>query len=99
MAMRNILMRNVMGAGTYSQHAYQAFRTLKSTGEGKTPFRITDQNKLRWMCKKVGINAHQDIGAMAVQLADFWKASFIKIMTAPHNDRDLAPQSARRCGG
>jgi carbon-monoxide dehydrogenase catalytic subunit len=71
MAMRNLLMRNIMGAATYAHHAYEAFRTLKATGEGKTPFTITDENKLKWMCEKVGINTSQEINALAVQLAEF----------------------------
>lgn len=71
MAMRNLLMRNIMGAATYAHHAYEAFRTLKATGEGKTPFTIADENKLKWMCEKVGINANQEINALAIQLADF----------------------------
>lgn len=69
MAMRNFLLKNIMGAGTYSHHAYEAFRTLKATGEGKTPFKITDVNKLKWMCEKVGIDTNQEINNMAVQLA------------------------------
>ena len=71
MAMRNLLMRNIMGAATYAHHAYEAFRTLKATGEGKTPFAIADENKLKWMCEKVGINTNQEINALAIQLADF----------------------------
>ncbi len=71
MAMRNLLMRNIMGAATYAHHAYEAFRTLKATGEGKTTFGITDEKKLRWMCEKVSINTNQDVYAMAVQLAEF----------------------------
>lgn len=70
MAMRNLLLRNIMGAGTYSHHAYEAFRTLKATGEGKTPFKIKDVDKLKWMCEKLGINVNQDTNKMAVQLAD-----------------------------
>jgi len=70
MAMRNLLMRNIMGAATYGHHAFEAFRTLKATGEGKTPFKITDANKLKWMCEKVGIDTNQDINKMAVQLAE-----------------------------
>lgn len=69
MAMRNFLLKNIMGAGTYSHHAYEAFRTLKATGEGKTPFKITDVDKLKWMCEKVGINTNQEINALAIQLA------------------------------
>ncbi len=70
MAMRKLLLQNIMGAGTYSHHAYEAFRTLRATGEGKTPFKITDVNKLKWMCEKLGLNANQDINQMALQLAD-----------------------------
>lgn len=69
MAMRNFLLKNIMGAGTYSHHAYEAFRTLKETAEGKTPFKITDVNKLKWMCEKVGINTNQEINDMAIELA------------------------------
>lgn len=70
MAMRNLLMRNIMGAATYGHHAFEAFRTLKATGEGKTSFKVTDTDKLKWMCQKVGINENQDINQLAVQLAD-----------------------------
>ncbi|HEX3030041.1 MAG TPA: carbon monoxide dehydrogenase, partial [Clostridia bacterium] len=69
-AMRKLLIQNTLGAGTYSHHAYEAFRTLRSIGEGKSPFRIKDENKLRWMCEKVGIDNKQDVNKLAVQLAD-----------------------------
>ncbi|HQD50592.1 MAG TPA: anaerobic carbon-monoxide dehydrogenase catalytic subunit [Defluviitaleaceae bacterium] len=71
MAMRNLLLQNIMGAGTYSHHAYEAFRTLRATGEGKTPFKITDVDKLKWMCEKLGIDTNQDINQMAIDLANF----------------------------
>ncbi|MBS4536548.1 anaerobic carbon-monoxide dehydrogenase catalytic subunit [Clostridium sp. D2Q-14] len=70
MAMRNFLMRNIMGAATYGHHAFEAFRTLKATGEGKTSFKITDVDKLKWMCEKTGIDTNQDITQLAIQLAD-----------------------------
>lgn len=71
MAMRTFLLHNIMGAGTYSHHAYEAYRTLKATAEGKTPFKITDTNKLKWMCEKLGINTNEDINKMAIELANF----------------------------
>ncbi|ADL07527.1 anaerobic carbon-monoxide dehydrogenase catalytic subunit [Thermosediminibacter oceani] len=74
MAIRKFLLQNAMGAATYAHHAYQAFKTLKATGEGKTPFTISDVDKLKWMCEKVGINTNQDINSMAVELADFLQA-------------------------
>lgn len=69
-AMRKLLIQNTLGAGTYSHHAYEAFRTLKSIGEGKSTFKIKDENKLKWMCEKLGIDTNQDNNKMAVQLAD-----------------------------
>lgn len=73
-AMRKLLLQNTLGAGTYSHHAYEAYRTLKAIGEGKSPFKIKDENKLRWMCDKLGIDSKQDINKMAVQLADLLEA-------------------------
>lgn len=71
MAIRTLLLQNIMGAGTYSHHAYEAYRTLRATGEGKTPFSIKDPNKLKWMCQQVGIDTNQDQNKMAIALADF----------------------------
>ena len=71
MAMRNMLIRNIMGAATYGHHAFEAFRTLKATGEGKTPFKIKDVDKLKWMCEKTGVKISQDVNQMAIDLADF----------------------------
>ena len=73
MAMRNILLRNIMGAGTYSHHAYEAFRTLRATGQGKTPFKLTDTDKLKWLCGLVGIDNNQDPNQLAIHLADFFE--------------------------
>ncbi len=70
MAMRTLLLHNVMGAGTYSHHAWEAFRTLRATAEGKTPFCIKDPGKLKWMCQMLGIDTAQSESQMATQLAD-----------------------------
>lgn len=72
MAMRNFLMHNIMGAATYGHHAYEAFRTLKATAEGKTSFKIKDIDKLKSMCATLGIDTNQDVNAMAIQLADLF---------------------------
>lgn len=73
-AMRKLLIQNTLGAGTYSHHAYEAFRTLKSIGEGTSPFKIRDENKLRWMCEKLGIDTQQELSQMAIVLADLLEA-------------------------
>lgn len=78
MAMRELLLHNIMGAGTYSHHAYEAFRTLRATAQGKTPFKITDVEKLKWLCAKVGIDTNKDINTMAVELADLLESEMAK---------------------
>lgn len=70
MAMRNMLIRNIMGAATYGHHAYEAFRTLKATGEGKTPFQIKDVDKLLWMAERLGVDTNQETNQIAIQLAE-----------------------------
>lgn len=74
MAMRTLLLHNIMGAGTYSHHAYEAFRTLRETAQGKTCFKITDVKKLKWMCHMVGIDTNQNENHMAEELADLLNA-------------------------
>lgn len=71
MAMRDMLLRNAMGASTYAHHAYEAFRTLKSTVEGKTPFKITDQEKLMWFASQCGVSTNGAPEQVAAWLADF----------------------------
>ncbi len=71
MAMRDMLLRNAMGASTYAHHAYEAFRTLRSTVEGKTPFKITDVEKLKWFAGQCGVNTSGTPEQVAVWLSDF----------------------------
>lgn len=78
MAMRELLLHNIMGAGTYSHHAYEAYRTLRATAQGKTPFQITEPEKLKWLCSMVGIDNNQEINKMAVELADLLEAEMAK---------------------
>ena len=85
MAMRTLLLHNIMGAGTYSHHAYEAFRTLRATAEGKTPYQIKDIGKLKWMCQTLGINTAQSNDAMALQLADLLNAQ----MSIGSDDKNL----------
>ena len=46
MAMRVMLLRNVMGTSTYHYHTEQTIKTLRATANGKTPFQITEKDKL-----------------------------------------------------
>ncbi len=72
MAMRNMLHRNIMGTSAYSYHANEAFKTLKATAEGKTPFEITDKEKLINFATAIGIDTDsRGIEDIARDVADF----------------------------
>ena len=66
-----MLLRNVMGTSTYSHHAYNAFRTLKSTAEGRTPFEIKDERKLMDLAERVGLSTEGTKEEIAIKVADF----------------------------
>ena len=55
MAMRMMLLRNVLGASTYQYHTEQTIKTLKAVANGKTPFKIKDPGKLRTFAKRFDI--------------------------------------------
>jgi len=70
MAMRDMLMRNVLGASTYTYHAQEVADTLRATAQGKTPFAITDEAKLRMMADKLSLDSTSDTAALAIAVAD-----------------------------
>jgi len=55
MAMRNFLLKNIMGTATYTFHAKEVAKTLKATAAGKTPFKITDEAKLKELASMFGV--------------------------------------------
>ncbi|MEW6623790.1 MAG: anaerobic carbon-monoxide dehydrogenase catalytic subunit [Bacillota bacterium] len=83
MAMRDMLLRNVMGTATYSHHAFMAFSTLKATAQGKTPYGITDKNKLYDMAGKLNIDASGSQEQVAERLADYFIAELSKDYQEP----------------
>ncbi|MDA8233670.1 MAG: anaerobic carbon-monoxide dehydrogenase catalytic subunit [Clostridia bacterium] len=97
MAMRDMLLRNVMGISTYTHHAYNAYRTLKSTVQGKTPFKITDQNKLMWFAGKCGVNTSASPEQVAQWLADFLIWELYRDYDEPSKMIEtFAPESRRK---
>ncbi len=56
MAMRMMLLRNVMGASTYHYHTEQTLKTLEATAAGQTPFEITETKKLKTFAGRLGVD-------------------------------------------
>lgn len=78
MAMRMMLLRNVMGASTYQYHAEQTLRTLRATAEGKTPFQIRESEKLRAFAERLGLETSGNDRGVAIRLCDFAEREFMR---------------------
>jgi anaerobic carbon-monoxide dehydrogenase catalytic subunit len=76
MAMRMMLLRNVMGASTYHYHTEQTIKTLRATARGKTPFRIAEPDKLRTFAQRLGIAVSGSDADIALRLCGFAEADF-----------------------
>ena len=76
MAMRMMLLRNVLGASTYQYHTEQTIKTLAATARGKTPFQIKEPEKLKTFAERLGIEAKGDAKAIALALCELVEADF-----------------------
>ncbi|MDK2916158.1 MAG: anaerobic carbon-monoxide dehydrogenase catalytic subunit [Euryarchaeota archaeon] len=96
MAMRMMLLRNVMGASNYHFHAQQAVRTLRATAEGKTPFSIAEPEKLRTFAERLGIDTSGSDAEVALRLCDFVEEDFHRFTYEPSRIVErLAPPERR----
>ncbi len=83
MAMRMMLLRNVMGASTYHYHTEQTVKTLRATAAGKTPFEIRETDKLRDFAERLGVNTAGSPDEIAVRLCDLAETDFNRKFDEP----------------
>ena len=83
MAMRMMLLKNVMGASTYHYHAEETIKTLRATVRGQTPFRIQEAGKLRDFAGRLGVNNTGADDEIALRLCDFAEADFNRKSNEP----------------
>jgi carbon-monoxide dehydrogenase catalytic subunit len=76
MAMRMMLLRNVMGASTYQYHTDQTVKTLRATARGKTMYKIREPEKLKTFAKRLGLADTGTIQEVALRLCDHVEADF-----------------------
>jgi carbon-monoxide dehydrogenase catalytic subunit len=70
MAMRMMLLRNVMGAATYQYHTDQTVKTLRATARGKTMYKIREPEKLKTFAKRLGLSDAGTAEDVALRLCD-----------------------------
>ncbi|MFU8796203.1 MAG: anaerobic carbon-monoxide dehydrogenase catalytic subunit, partial [Dehalococcoidia bacterium] len=96
MAMRMMLLRNVLGASTYQYHADQTVKTLRATAEGRTPFRISEPGKLKSFAARLGIDTSGSDNQIAVRLCDFAEADFNRKYYEPSRIVELLATEERK---
>ncbi|AFV22903.1 carbon monoxide dehydrogenase [Methanolobus psychrophilus R15] len=97
MAMRMMLLRNVMGASTYQYHTTQTIKTLRATAKGETPFKIVEEEKLRSFAGRLGIDSSGPANDVALKLCDFVEADLNREYGHPSRIVELlAPQERQQ---
>ncbi|MEE9152267.1 MAG: anaerobic carbon-monoxide dehydrogenase catalytic subunit, partial [Thermoplasmata archaeon] len=76
MAMRMMVIRNVLGASTYHYHTEQTIKTLRATVLGQTPFEIKENEKLKTFSSRLGLDTSGSEKEIALRLCDFVEGDF-----------------------
>ncbi len=96
MAMRMMLLRNVMGASTYQYHTDQTVKTLRATAKGKTPYEIKEPGKLTAFAERLGVDTSGSMEEVALRLCDFVEADFNRKYYEPSVLVDLLAPPERK---
>ena len=70
MAMRMMLLRNVMGASTYHYHTEQTIKTLRAVADGQSPFTIREPEKLAAFANRFNIPSDFPPDEVAIMLCN-----------------------------
>lgn len=93
MAMRMMLLRNVMGTATYHYHTDKTVKTLRETAEGNTSFTIASPEKLRNFAGRLGLSPDGTEGEVALRVCDMVEKDFSRPVTEPSEVvRRMAPK-------
>lgn len=94
---RNLVRLTTHGAAAYSHHLEELAKTIKATANGKTPYKIQDEAKLREIAKVAGLDLNQTANELADQLADVILSELRKDSEEPLALLELfAPESRKK---
>lgn len=97
MAMRMMLLRNVLGASTYHYHTEQTVKTLRATAQRKTPFKLIEEDKLRQFAGRLGINTDGKAEKIALELCEYVERDFNRKADEPSRIVEvLAPKERQK---
>jgi carbon-monoxide dehydrogenase catalytic subunit len=96
MAMRMMVVRNVLGSSTYHYHTEQTIGTLRATALGKTPFEIKEPEKLKNFAARLGVDISGSDSEIAIRLCDFVEGDFNRKYNEPSEIVEkLAPKDRK----
>lgn len=88
-----------MGASTYQYHAEQTIKTLRSSADGKSPFKIREPQKLISLSERLGIDVSGRPEEIALRLCDFVDEDFNRKADEPSRIVEmLAPEERKNSG-
>lgn len=97
MAMRMMLLRNVLGTSTYHYHTEQTIKTLRATAKEETPFTIKEPEKLRSFAQRIGVDTKGSINEIALRFCDFVEEDFNRKYSEPSKIIEaLAPPERKK---
>ncbi len=98
MAMRMMLLRNVLGASTYHYHTEQTIKTLKAAADGRAPFSIREPSKLITLADRFNIPSVLDNDEeLAIALCNYFEADFNRKYDEPsYIVETLAPEERKQ---
>lgn len=96
MAMRMMLLRNVMGASTYHYHTEQTVKTLKAVANGQSPFTIKEPEKLVAFAERFDIPTALSNEEVVLMLCNYVEADFNRKYDEPsYIVETLAPKERK----
>lgn len=93
---RNLVRLAAHGAAAYSHHLEELAKTLKATAQGKNPFKIGNEPKLREIAGILGLDTNKSVEELAVALADTVLAELRKGSEEPLGLLELFAPASRK---
>ncbi len=96
MAMRMMLLRNVLGASTYHYHTEQTIKTLRAVADGQSPFTIREPEKLAAFANRFNMPGDFPANEVAHMLCNYVEADFNRKYDEPsYIVETLAPKERK----
>ncbi len=80
---RNLVRLTAHGAAAYTYHVKKIIKTLRAVADGKSPYTIKDENKLKTISAAIGLDTSLDSNELLKSLCDAIEADLSKDTSEP----------------